>query len=441
MSSKFAPPPPLDAVPKERLSDEQAAMAEVLSHLQPKSPEDVKLVAAALKTHGTKFEDLFYAWAKSYGRYKAKGLWAKARPDPDAMEEVIDRQIAAIETKNPFEPLTGDALKELDPIAWAVKSVFPATGLVSIYGPSGSGKSFAAQDLGIAVSEGLPWFGYKTKKRPVLYVVLEGAAGVPARVRAWECNNGRPIPSNFAFLTQPFNLVVEQDVRNLAAVCPQGCVIFIDTLNRATPGFDENSGKDMGLFIAKADLLQRLTNGLVVLIAHTGKDAERGLRGHSSLFAALDGGIVVKRSEYGRSFSVGKAKDGEDGNEHEFRLEVVTVGTDEDGDNITSCVVIPKSAEHAGPRTTNLSPRMKHRFAMTTFLVLLNKFTLQGRPVVETKAHIVFSNHPESGGVTAEAFKMAKELLLGEGVIEVIKDPHQSPSKARNVLREKPRDA
>ena len=72
---------------------------------------------------------------------------------------------------------------------------------------------------------------------------------------------------------------------------PPGAVVFLDTLNRAAPTADENSSKDMGEILSAAKLLQSLINGLVVLVHHTGKDATKGLRGHSSLFAALDAAV------------------------------------------------------------------------------------------------------------------------------------------------------
>ena len=432
----FTPPPPLDEV-RPSATDEQADMAYILSHLEPRTAEEVRMVAAALKTYGAKFEDAFFDWAEPFGRYKAKGLWVKTRPDPDALTEVINRQLAATTKANRFRALDREAITALPPPSELVKGVAPKQGLGVIFGRTGSGKGFTVEDMGCAIAEGRSWFGHRTKRTPVLHVVLEGASAIPARIRAWEAHNNRAFPDNFGILTQAFALNSEQDVRDLAAICPPGCVVFIDTLNRATPGLDENSGKDMGIIIAAASRLQELVGGLVILVSHTGKDAEKGLRGHSSLLAAMDFAISVNRTEVGRNIKIEKVKDGADGKEHEFRLEVVTVGKDEDGDEITSCVVVPQGAEYAAPGAVQLSPRMQHRFAMTTFLVLLHKYTLQGRVVVETKAHVEFAKHPESGGVTAEAFKTAKELLLAEDKIEVIDEPGASPSRARRVLREK----
>ncbi len=65
-----------------------------------------------------------------------------------------------------------------------------------------------------------------------------------------------------------------------------------------------------------------MTGGLVVLVHHTGKDATKGLRGHSSLFAALDAAIEVSRSGERREWILAKSKDGRDGSTHPFKLRV-----------------------------------------------------------------------------------------------------------------------
>ncbi len=325
-------------------AEELAAMRGILSHLAPKREDDVRMVAAALKTHGPKFEELFFEWATPFGRYKAKGLWAKVKADPDAMTEVIERQVAALSKKQRFSPLPVEALEAMPPQQWRIKGVFPIEGLAVVYGASTAGKSFLSLEMAASIGDGLPFFEHATKPAAVLYVGLEGEGGYRGRVVAWQRHHGRAIPDSVRFLLQPFRLTDPQDVADLAAVCPPGCVVFIDTLNRAAPGMDENSSRDMGAVIEGAKTLQRLIGGLVVLVAHTGKDSAKGLRGHSSLFAALDAAVLVNRDDNARSWKVDKAKDGRDGETHYFRLSVVEIGIDEDGDAITSCVVVPEEA-------------------------------------------------------------------------------------------------
>ena len=236
-----------------------------------------------------------------------------------------------------FRLLTRDDLNAMKPIQWLVKGVLPRHGLAALYGPSASGKSFLAFDMAAAIAAGQEWFGYRVSSAPVVYMGLEGEAGFRNRARAWEAHNKRQLPDGLSLLLQAFRL--NDDVLELTRVIPAGAVIVIDTLNRAAPLSDENSSRDMGEILDAAKQLQALTGGLVLMVHHTGKDATKGLRGHSSLFAALDAAIEVSRVGEARSWRVAKAKDGQDGQTHPFKLDVVTLEYDDDGDAVTSCAV------------------------------------------------------------------------------------------------------
>ena len=151
-------------------------------------------------------------------------------------------------------------------------------------------------------------------------------------------------------MVQPFRLLDADDINELVEAIQAagtGDVVVLDTLSRATPGTDENDSKAMGQIIASAKLLQDLIGGLVLLIHHTGKDASKGMRGHSSLHAALDCAIEIRRYGDQREWLIAKSKDGEDGASHPFKLEVVSLGRDNDGDEITSCVVVPDESARA----------------------------------------------------------------------------------------------
>lgn len=100
-------------------------------------------------------------------------------------------------------------------------------------------------------------------------------------------------------------------------------LVVIDSLNRAAPGIDENASQDMGRVILGAAALQAATGGSVLLVHHTGKETIRGLRGHSSLHAALDSVIEVEREGKRFRWSVVKSRDGEEGISHAFGLMVV----------------------------------------------------------------------------------------------------------------------
>ncbi len=79
----------------------------------------------------------------------------------------------------------------------------------------------------------------------------------------------------------------------------------------------------------------------VIGVHHTPNGSERA-RGHSALHGATDAEIVVSPSpgegEPNR-WRIGRSKCGPAGEGESFRLRQHKLGVDEDGDDITSCVV------------------------------------------------------------------------------------------------------
>ncbi|MFM0031187.1 AAA family ATPase [Paraburkholderia madseniana] len=249
---------------------------------------------------------------------------------------------------------SADDLLNAPPLRWLVRGVLPATGFAAVYGPSGSGKSFLALDLCAAIAGGSEWFGRRVTGAPVAYVCLEGEAGLSKRAKAWSIRNHRGLPDRLRFITQPLDLRQESDIADLSAAVVaaggRGGLLVIDTLNRAAPGADENASTDMGDLIESSKELQRRIGGVVLLVHHTGKDGTKGLRGHSSLYAALDAAIEVSRVDNRREWSIAKSKDDADGERNAFVLRVVELGDDEDGDPVTSCVIDADDSPAAAAR-------------------------------------------------------------------------------------------
>jgi hypothetical protein len=267
----------------------------------------------------------------------------------DCPDAAIGLPAAPVAPISRYRLLTDDELCKLPPVKWRIKDVLPSHGTAVVFGPSGSGKSFLALDMLQSLAFGREWFGRQVKPCSVTYIALEGEAGLSGRVNAYRIHHGATSP-NIRYMVQPFRLLNADDINELVLVIQaagSGDVVVLDTLSRATPGSDENDSKAMGLVISAAKILQEMIGGLVLLVHHTGKNAAQGMRGHSSLHAALDCAIEVKRNGDNREWVVAKSKDGEDGASHPFKLEVVYLGDDSDGDPITSCVVVPNQSTQA----------------------------------------------------------------------------------------------
>lgn len=241
-----------------------------------------------------------------------------------------------------FQLLTASQLQSLPAPEFRVRGLLPATGMAAIYGAPGSGKTFISLSCGHAIATGREWFGHPVKQAPVVYLVLEGQSGIAKRVKALELHTGVPCTDNLRFCHTSFSLLDRNDPTELAKIVREqlqpGAVLFIDTLNQASPGADENSSQDMSRIIGSVKHIAEEIGGLVVLVHHAGKDSARGLRGHSSLLAALDTVIEVKVEPQGKSWYVRKAKDDISHNSFDFELRRYQVGQDAYGP-ITSCAV------------------------------------------------------------------------------------------------------
>ena len=231
---------------------------------------------------------------------------------------------------------------------WLIKGVLPRSkDPIILYGASGAGKSFVALDQALAIARGIDWRGCRVTQGRVLYVAAEGGANVAKRIQAY-CDyhgiNREDLPLD-VIIAAP-NLLEQEDVteltKSLAAFGPYDLVI-IDTLAQVTPGANENAGEDMGPVLANIKAIQNATGATVVAVHHAGKDLSRGSRGWSGLKAAAEAQLEVVRDEDSgqRHMRVEKMKDGEDGARYGFKLEIVQIGVDEDGDAVTSCVVLP----------------------------------------------------------------------------------------------------
>lgn len=247
----------------------------------------------------------------------------------------------------------GDVQPQLDR-PYVVKGWLDKGGVSVLYGPSNAGKSFLGIDIAHHVSKGMTWGGRRTIKGRVLYVAAEGGGSFANRIAALDQ------PEFWTFVA-PMTLTgrdgmagpLAEVVQHLAATAgePFSLIIF-DTLARVMGGLDENTAPDIAQLVAGLDLIRRATGAHVMLIHHTGKDAARGARGHSSLRAAIDTEIELTRDEVGQiTAEVTKQRDGPTGYRFAYTLRQVELGLDQDGDPVTSCLVEPveaAQAAHAG---------------------------------------------------------------------------------------------
>jgi hypothetical protein len=243
-----------------------------------------------------------------------------------------------------LRPLTLGELKNQPDRKMLVKGMLGLGEFSAVCGEPKCGKSFLATNLGLAIATGQDWFGRKVTQGPVLYVAAEGAGGFKKRIEAHRQHHGGIDEAPFHVILTSIDLLnPEADLQPLIywAFTTKAKLVVIDTLSRTMPGGNENGPEDMGAYIANCDKIREGTGAHVLVVHHKPKGDKNTLRGHSSLFGAVDALILVAKTKDGNTVTIDASKDEKDGWSRKFSLKVIDVGLDEDGDAITSCAVIP----------------------------------------------------------------------------------------------------
>jgi hypothetical protein len=247
--------------------------------------------------------------------------------------------------------------------AGVIDGLMPAQGLTVIYGETNSGKTFACIDMACRIASGMDFYGMPVSQGVVVYVAAEAAESVQRRIWAWKhYHQVEHLP--VLVVTDSVDLLTN-DAEALAALIVEAgggehvAMTIIDTL-AVTMGGNENAPDDMGAYVIACQDIRRAANTHVLIVHHTGKDAARGARGHSSLRAATD---VELECEAG-AVTVTKMRDGtQKGMRYGFRLEDVELGVNSMGRVVHTAVALPldQAPQKAG-KPDKLTPKQKTIF-------------------------------------------------------------------------------
>ncbi|MGC2410951.1 MAG: AAA family ATPase [Methyloceanibacter sp.] len=276
-------------------------------------------------------------------QYQRNGPDDNAHPDGNGAHDPRIRLVAFDDIKLGTEP------------RYLVRGLIPLVGLTVIWGPPKCGKSFSAFDLMMHVALGWEYRSRRVQQGTVVYCAFEGQSGIRGRVEAFRqrflAENAGSVP----FYLQAMMLDLVRDHAELVAAIRltlgevKPVAVVLDTLNRSLRG-SESSDEDMTAYISAADAIREVFDCSVIIVHHCGIDGTRP-RGHTSLTGAVDAQLAVKRDGTGNIVvTVEWMKDGPEGDTIASRLEKIEVGTDEDGESITSCVVEPVTGDYGKPQ-------------------------------------------------------------------------------------------
>ena len=219
------------------------------------------------------------------------GAWAvppvRNRIPSEALSKLLADSVTVPEARagGRFDWMDEDQFTHMAPPIWLLKDIFTRDSIAMLYGPSGHYKSFIAMNLAAEVAQA---------GECAFYVAAEGIARMARKdYPAWKLAYAeeRKLPfylvEDMPLADQPEDYTAFADSIRAKAAGRSVGIIFIDTLNRAMLGLEENSAKDTAKVIQACLFLKKVFKCTVVVVHHTPKDGSDP-RGSSALYAGFD---------------------------------------------------------------------------------------------------------------------------------------------------------
>jgi hypothetical protein len=311
-----------------------------------------------------------YAYAQdAAGKLTPEALGFEEVDNAEVIKEAQSDNPKVIENVEMLHP-ADVGLDEVLRVEYLIKGVLERQSNAVLFGKWNVGKTFVILDMAAAIATGQLWFGKRVRKGRVLYLGYEGIRAMKKRILALRGKHpmllDRATPFAWAPLRNP--LTRPEGVKEIGAVLVEFAarhggapdLIVIDPLQNALGGDDSDANLMAELNRCVAEIMRR-QHCSVLRVHHAGHSNEDRARGHSSLPAGVDTEIRVDEQEIATTKQRDdvRAKFG-------FKLRVVKVGKDTDGDEVSTCVVEqivdnPMSPDLSGPQRELLDRLLKLR--------------------------------------------------------------------------------
>lgn len=218
-------------------------------------------------------------------------------PDVTILDaEVADSEVGeAVRTRFPLLDFADLLSSDDDGEEWLLEPLLPARRLVALYSAPKVGKSLLMLEIAVGLALGAPTLGVTPEPARVLYVDFENdpRGDIKRRLEAmgYGPDDGIRLNENLCYLSFPTmaKLDTAQGAFELVtAVNEYACqVVVIDTVSRAVSG-EENDNDTWLSFYRHTGLSLKQAGVACLRLDHSGKDAEKGMRGGSAKYGDVD---------------------------------------------------------------------------------------------------------------------------------------------------------
>jgi hypothetical protein len=285
------------------------------------------------------------------------------------------------EQRAPTFPLIGWRDIAFNLIAeWLLKRLLPRKGVAVFYGVSGAMKTFVLLDLLLHIALGWKWAGRAVRQAPVIFIAAEASDGLRKRKVGWEeAHKDSSLPADV-----PFHLIevapnlgtgtgdCKKLIADIEAAGARPGVIAIDTVAQAIGGADENN-IGMATFISNAASIASHFDCLVCAVHHCPLSDDRRPRGWSGLGCNVEALLLLERTEGKLSsiMEVMKLKEEESHQKFTVHFSRVTIGKDEDGEDVTTLFV--SSVDQGAAETAKQDKRKAAEILRDEFIAVYDR--------------------------------------------------------------------
>jgi AAA domain len=339
----------------------------------------------------------------------------------------------------------------------------------SIVGESRAGKTFLAIDLARALSKGGLFVGKRARAGGTLYLAAEAPGTIPGRLQAARLGPLEPFldsagrdkgtgqePSLLSVATgsKLLNLLTDKGRDQLVATALEVSeemkakfglplrLIVIDTMLATFDIQDWNNPAETRRVMNTLARISEETGTATLGVHHHGKDVSRGAAGSYALTAAADFVLSVFADTNpdgmvsNRRLSVTKLRDAPTGWSCEFDLKPYKIGTDDEGEDMMSAFVDPKTITACFGKSVGSKTKKTPTQSLSAFIKALQESlenfgfdrpnpatgtTVRAVRVSDVRASFARHYQPEvSVGKLADArrqaFVRAKKAAVSEGI-------------------------
>jgi len=330
--------------------------------------------------------------------------------------------------------LVAELLQQPPPLSWLVRDYLLPEANIIVVGEPAAGKSLLLLDWACCIAKGIDWQGHSVQQGAVIYLAGEGHFGLRRRLMAWSIHYGIDLSDCPFALSEQGARLAEAEGNSLMDVMlaidefavdhGSPVLIVVDTLHRNMGAADENSAKDLAVYLQNLDRLRMRYGCAIATVHHTGhNDKQRG-RGSSAIRGGVDIEYLVTAQAEGISqLSCAKMKDAPKPAATAFEIVPITLPwPDDQGRGETSVVIQPAAVKSAGKSGRDMPDSV--RYGIESLHRAIREHGQEGAAGLESWREVFYAGHTgDNPEAKKKAFQRSRKDLV-EGHLATVRDDH-----------------